>query len=379
MASRQKIAFVANTSWSIYKFRLYLIEKLLEKGFAVFVLAPRDPYTAQFESLPGLTYIEIRHFRATSIAISQDILLCRELWRHYRSIQPDLVFHYTIKANTFGTWAAALARIPSISVITGLGYTFTKKNWLHFAVKLLYKITVAFSREVWFLNEDDRHVFITKKLVRPQKTFLLPGEGVDTGAFFPVPYDNEKKEVTFLLIGRIIRQKGIYEFVGAAQLLRQQGLSVRCQLLGFADDNSRVAIGRQEIDVWTNSGLITYLGDTDQVAPFIEQADCVVLPSYREGLPLSLLEGASMCKALIATDTAGCRDLIDEGVNGYLCRERDGAHLAEKMATYYHLPADAKKQMGIAGRNKVLASFTQEKVTGIYLEKIHSLRVTGIE
>jgi glycosyltransferase involved in cell wall biosynthesis len=202
---------------------------------------------------------------------------------------------------------------------------------------------------------------------------------VDTRVFFPVPYDNEKKEVIFLLIGRIIRQKGIYEFVEAAQLLRQQGLSVRCQLLGFADDNSRVSIGRQEVDVWTNSGLITYLGDTDQVAPFIEQADCVVLPSYREGLPLSLLEGASMCKALIATDTAGCRDLIDEGVNGYLCRERDGAHLAEKMATYYHLPANAKKQMGIAGRNKILAGFTQEKVTGIYLEKIHSLRVTGIE
>jgi len=379
MASKQKIAFVANTSWSIYKFRLYLIEKLLEKGFAVFVLAPRDPYTTKFESLPGLTYIEVRHFRATSISLLRDILLCRELWRHYRSIKPHLIFHYTIKANTFGTWAAAGARIPSISVITGLGYTFTKKDWLRTAVKLLYKITLRFSREVWFLNEDDRHIFTSDRLVPPQKTFLLPGEGVDTRAFFPVPFDNEKKEITFLLIGRIIRQKGIYEFAQAAELLRQKGLSIRCQILGFADDNSRAAIGRQEIETWTKKGLITYLGDTDQVVPFIEQADCIVLPSYREGLPLSLLEGASMCKALIATDTAGCRDLIDEGVNGYLCRERDGAHLAEKMAAYYYLPADAKKQMGIAGRDKILTGFTQEKVMNIYLEKIHLLRLTGNE
>ena len=369
MASKQKIAFVANTSWSIYKFRLYLIEKLTEKGFAIFVLAPRDPYTAKFESLPGLTYIELKHFKGKSISPFRDTILYRELLHHYRTIRPDLIFHYTIKANLFGTRAAARAGIPSVSVVTGLGYAFAGNGWLQSIAKFLYKKELRNSTEVWFLNEDDRHTFITQQLIQPEKTFLLPGEGVDTQTFYPAPY-TLKKEVTFLLIGRLIRHKGIYEFIQATQLLKQQGLAIRCQLLGFFDDNNPVAIPRHEVEEWTNSGLITYLGDTDKVAPFIGQADCIVLPSWREGLPLSLLEGASMCKALIATDTPGCRALIDEAVNGYLCREKDAADLAKKMAVYYHLPAAAKTKMGLAGREKVLSAFTQEKVAAIYLEKI---------
>jgi len=378
MASKQKIAFVANTSWSIYKFRLYLIEKLIEKGFAVFVLAPRDPYTAKFESLSGLTYIELKHFKGKSISPLRDTLLYRELLGHYRTIRPDLVFHYTIKANLFGTRAAARAGVPSVSVITGLGYAFTGNGWLQSIAKFLYKKELRYSTEVWFLNEDDRHIFISQQLIRPEKTFLLPGEGVDIQTFYPAPYTH-KKEITFLLIGRLIRHKGIYEFVRAAQLLKQQGLAIRCQLLGFFDVNNPVAISQHEVEEWTNSGLVTYLGHTDKVAQFIEQADCIVLPSYREGLPLSLLEGASMCKALIATDTPGCRALVDEAVNGYLCREKNAADLAEKMALYYHLPAEAKTKMGLSGREKVLSAFTREKVAAIYLEKINSFRLTGNE
>ena len=156
-------------------------------------------------------------------------------------------------------------------------------------------------------------------------------------------------------------------------MLQQQGLSVRCQLLGLFDDDNPTAISRQEVAEWERRGILTYLGHTDQVPPFIGQADCIVLPSYREGMPLSLLEGASMAKALIAADTPGCRTLIEEGINGYLCREKDGADLARKMTAYYHLPAAAKRKMGIAGRDKVLKSFTREHITGIYLEKINSL------
>ncbi|HEY4288728.1 MAG TPA: glycosyltransferase family 4 protein [Puia sp.] len=378
MASKQKIAFVANTSWSIYKFRLYLIEKLTEKGFAIFVLAPRDSYTAKFESLPGLTYIELQHFKGKSISPFRDTLLYRELLRHYRTIRPDLIFHYTIKANLFGTRAAARAGIPSVSVITGLGYAFSGNGWLQSIAKFLYKKELHNSTEVWFLNEDDRHIFTSQQLIQPEKTFLLPGEGVDTKTFYPAPY-TPKEEVTFLLIGRIIRHKGIYEFIEATRLLKQQGLAIRCQLLGFFDDNNPVAIPRHEIDEWTRTGLLNYLGHTDKVAPFIEQADCIVLPSWREGLPLSLLEGASMCKALVATDTPGCRALVDDAANGYLCREKDAASLAEKMTLYYHLPAEAKTRMGLAGREKVLSAFTREKIAAIYLEKISSFRLAGNE
>jgi glycosyltransferase involved in cell wall biosynthesis len=373
MAAKRRIAFVANTSWSIYKFRLYLIENLIEKGFSVSVLAPRDAYTEQFENLPGLTYIELRHFKAQSISPRQDILLYKELLHHYRTIQPALIFHYTIKANIFGARAAAKARIPAVSVVTGLGYTFAGKGWLRSVVKVLYKRAFRKTAEVWFLNQDDRHVFITQHLVDAPRTFVLPGEGVDADAFFASPFEPGKTEVTFLLIGRIIRHKGIYEFARAAEILQQQGLTVKCQLLGVFDETNPVSVSRQEVREWERRQLLTYLGHTDQVIPFIQKADCIVLPSYREGMPLSLLEGASMCKALIATDTPGCRALIEEGVNGYLCREKDGEDLAKKMAAYYHLPAAAKREMGIAARNKILKGYTRRQITAIYLEKINNL------
>lgn len=375
MASKQRIAFVANTSWSIYKFRLYLIERLLKKGFSVFVLAPRDAYTDKFEQLPGLTYIELLHLQPKSLSPLQNLRLHKELLHHYRTIRPHLIFHYTIKPNLFGSIAARRVRIPSVSVITGLGYTFSGSGWLRSAVKLLYRRLLRPSAEVWFLNDDDRHIFTAEHLVTNEKTFLLPGEGVDPGIFFPSPFHGGKKEITFLLIGRLIRHKGIDEFVQAATLLQQKGLNIKCQLLGFFDEKNPVAIPRRQIEDWTGRRIVSYLGHTDNVVPFIEQADCIVLPSYREGMPLSLLEGASMCKALIATDTAGCRSVIEEGVNGFLCQPKDPADLAAKMSAYYYLTDDAKRQMGIEGRNRVLQYYTRDIVTDIYLQKINNLRV----
>jgi glycosyltransferase involved in cell wall biosynthesis len=381
MTAKGRIAFVANTSWSIYKFRLYLIERLLKEGFTIYVLAPRDAYTEKFEQLKGLTFIQLYHFHPKSISPVHDYRLYKELLHHYRTTRPSLIFHYTVKANLYGTRAAARVGIPSVSVITGLGYTFSGEGWLQRGVRIGYRRELKKAAAVWFLNKDDQQVFTSQNLVPPDKTFLLPGEGVDTDYYFPAPYDPQSREqaVTFLLIGRLIRHKGIDEFVEAAGQLHQQGIPVHCQLLGFFDDENPVAIPRKQLEEWTARGIITYLGSTDDVRPFIEKADCIVLPSYREGMPLSLLEGASMCKALIATDTAGCRDLIEEGVDGYLCPVKDSTALAGKMAAYYRLPPAEKKQLGIRARDRVLQRYTREIVTTIYLEKIKALRLSGKE
>jgi len=372
MTAKGRIAFVANTSWSIYKFRLYLIERLLESGFTIYVLAPRDAYTEKFEQLKGLTFIQLHHFHPKGVSPIRDYRLYKELLHHYRTTRPTLIFHYTVKANLYGTRAAARVGIPSISVITGLGYTFAGEGWLQRGVRIGYRRQLRKAAAVWFLNEDDLNIFTAQHLVSADKTFLLPGEGVDTQYFYPAPYDPQhpKQTTTFLLIGRLIRHKGIGEFVEAARILQKQGLNLQCQLLGFFDEENPVAIPREQVDQWTTSGIIRYLGHTDDVRPFIQQADCIVLPSYREGMPLSLLEGAAMCKALIATDTAGCRDLIEEGVNGYLCREKDSASLAQKMAAYIHLSPYEKKQLGVNSRERIQQRYTRETVAAIYLEKI---------
>jgi glycosyltransferase involved in cell wall biosynthesis len=377
MTTNNSIAFVANTSWSIYKFRLNLLKTLIRHGYQIYVLAPRDSYTQQFESIPGLTYIELFKFRGKSISPLKDRALYRELKQHYRRIRPDLIFHYTIKATIYGTLAANHIKRPSVSVITGLGYVFSGPSLLQTAVKLIYRKVLRMNKEVWFLNADDQSSFLRSRLVPEKKTFILPGEGVDTELFHPAPYEPAKRPpsapLTFLLIARIIRHKGIYEFIEAATLLKEKGLNVQFQLLGFFDEGNPVQISYQQVHEWVLEQKVSYLGQTDDVAPFIEAADCIVLPSYREGMPLSLLEGASMCKALIATDTAGCRDIIQDGVNGYLCRQKDGQDLADKMEKYYQLPSEDKRQMGIAGRERILQHFTQEIITQIYLGKLSSL------
>jgi glycosyltransferase involved in cell wall biosynthesis len=302
----------------------------------------------------------------------QDIRLQKELVHHYSQIRPGLIFHYTIKANLFGSRAAAKAKCPSISVFTGLGYAFSNR-WFQALAQANLRRALRHNLETWFLNKDDEQLFIDKKLVKKEKAFILPGEGVDIEKFYPAPYNDHKKEITFLLIARIIRHKGVHEFIQAAKILRQKGLSIRCQLLGFFDQGSPVAISKTQVEQWQQQELIHYLGDTDDVAPFIEKADCIVLPSYREGIPLSLLEGASMCKGLIATDTPGCRDIVQDGVNGYLCKNKDGVDLADKMERYYHLPPDQRRKMGEAGRELVLRHFTRDIVAGIYLDKIKTL------
>jgi glycosyltransferase involved in cell wall biosynthesis len=372
MPSNKRIAFVANSSWSIYNFRIYLLEKLIQKGFSVFVLAPRDKYTEKFEEIKGLTYIQLTKFRAKSISPLYNIRLQKELAHHYSQIRPGLIFHYTIKANLYGSRAAAKAKCPSISVFTGLGYAFSNP-WFQALAQTKLRLALRHNVETWFLNKDDEQLFINKKLIKKEKAFVLPGEGVDTEKFYPAPNDSHKKDIIFLLIARIIRHKGIHEFTQAAGILRQKGLSVQCQLLGFFDQGSPIAISKRQVEEWQQQELIQYLGDTDDVIPFIEKADCIVLPSYREGLPLSLLEGASMCKGLIATDTPGCRDIIEDGLNGFLCKNKDGADLAAKMEQYYHLSPDQRRKMGEAGRQLVLRYFTQDIVAGIYLDKIKTL------
>ena len=373
MPSNQRIFFVANTSWSIYKFRLHIIQTLAAKGFDVYVLAPRDKYTVFFEQETGISFIELKKLNSKSISIADDLRLYLELLQHYKRLQPQLAFHYTIKANIYGALAATRTNCKAVSVITGLGYMFTGKSFLRFIASRLYRYALKQTKEVWFLNRDDQKIFIDDKLVAADKTFLLPGEGVDTNVFFPSPYPNKEGIVSFLLIGRLIEHKGIYEYAKAAKKLRAKGLNAHFFLLGFFDDKSAVAISKDQLEQWQKEESIIYLGETDNVVPFIEKADCIVLPSYREGMPLSLLEGASMCKALIASDVAGCREIVKDSINGFLCQQKDADNLAEKMEQYYNLDPQTKTWMGMAGREMVMKHFTKEIVTNIYLSKLESL------
>ncbi|MEP7259224.1 MAG: glycosyltransferase family 4 protein [Flavitalea sp.] len=370
MPDPKKLVFVCNTSWGIYKFRLTLIRQLIKAGYPVFVLAPEDRYSEYLDHEQGLTFIRLHHFKPTSFSLLHDWQLYRELRRHYLHIQPQLIFHYTIKANIYGTLAARAAGCLSISVITGLGYTFLNNMILRQAVSFMYRFSLKRAAETWFLNEDDRLYFTQHGIVPAGKTAILPGEGIDTGKFIAKGHYAIRPTLVFLLIGRIIKEKGIAEYAAAAAILKQKGYAVECQLVGFYDYKNPSSVPHKKFMDWVSQGLITYHGGTDEIMPFIENADCLVLPSYREGIPFSLLEGGSMRRPLIAADTAGCHDIVVPGRNGFLCREKDAKSLAAAMEAFYGLSPAERLAMGEEARKIVCEKFTREIVEAKYFSTI---------
>jgi glycosyltransferase involved in cell wall biosynthesis len=214
-------------------------------------------------------------------------------------------------------------------------------------------------------------LFVERRIVRSDQARVLPGSGVDLERFSPAPQPSGP--TIFLLIARLLRDKGVVEFVEAARRLRAEFPDARFQLLGPIDEGNRSAIGRVEVDRWVADGVVEYLGTMDDVRPAIAAATAVVLPSYREGLPRSLLEGAAMARPLIAADVPGCRAVVDDGVNGYLCRVRDPSSLADAMRRLAQASMAERQAMGEAARRKVQERFSEELVTRAYLEVLAGL------
>jgi glycosyltransferase involved in cell wall biosynthesis len=227
---------------------------------------------------------------------------------------------------------------------------------------------------VFFQNGEDRRLFIDRRIVQEQQARVLPGSGVDLDRFVPAP-PGEGPPV-FLLVGRLLRDKGVAEFVEAARLLRSELPGARFQLLGPIDSGNRTAIARAELDSWVNEGVIEYLGTADDVRPHIAASSAVVLPSYREGMPRSLLEGAAMERPLIATDVPGCRDIVHDGWNGFLCSVRDPVSLAGAMRKLAESPASRRLAMGKAARREVQERYSEELVITAYLDALGELETT---
>jgi glycosyltransferase involved in cell wall biosynthesis len=289
--------------------------------------------------------------------------------REFRRLRPAISLHYTIKPVIYGSIAARSLGIPCVNMITGLGTAFIRDNWLTRVVESLYRVSQRQAERIFFLNEEDQKLFLERQLVPVERVERLPGEGINLEYFSPTPYP-ASEHICFLLIARLLRDKGVVEFVEAARKLRHEFPQARFQLLGPIGVANRTAIERETLDSWVAEGVVEYLGETDDVRPFISQAKCLVLPSYREGVPRTLLEGAAMERPIIATDTVGCRDVVDDGVNGFLCRVQDAGDLAEKMRQFIQQPITVSRAQGSAGRLKVMREFDERLVIDRYLEVI---------
>lgn len=366
-----RIAIVLNTSWNIYNFRMNFVKTLLAKGYEVHTVAPVDDYT------PYLIEAGCHHhpLRMDSRGINpvKDFALLVELWSIYRKVKPDIILHYTIKPNVYGSMAAALLRIPTVNNVCGLGTVFLKKNFLSTIAILLYKWSFRFPKKVFFQNPDDRDLFVSKKLVSAKAADLLPGSGIDLKRFTPAPFKRNEK-FTFLLISRLITDKGILEYVEAVKKLRSQGLDARFQILGPKDPKHQRGIPLEVIREWIETKTVEYLGTARDVQPFIMSADCVVLPSYREGTPHTLLEAASCAKPIVTNDVPGCHQVVQHDHNGFLCRLKDSGDLADKMLRMAHLDDDLLERFGSNGRIKMEKEFDETIVISKYVEAILELQ-----
>lgn len=359
-----RVILTVNAAWNIWNFRRPLVEALLADGHEVIILAPQD------EAVPKIAALgcEVRHLEMDVKGLNplQDLKLTWRLRRHFRQIKPDVVLSFTIKNNIFGAVAAKSLGIPFIPNVTGLGTAFLSGGALERIAVALYRGAYRKLPVVFFQNEDDQQLFLERGLVTQAQARQLPGSGIDLERFAAAPYPEAGEAPVFLMIARLLRDKGVLEYVEAARQIRAKHPEARFQLLGATDAENRTAIGRDTVNAWVEEGIIEYLGTSDDVRPVIEAAHSVVLPSYREGAPRTLIEAASMARPLIATDVPGCRAVVDHEQTGFLCEVRSAESLAAACEAFLALSHEARAQMGRAARSKMAAEFDQRIVVDAY-------------
>jgi glycosyltransferase involved in cell wall biosynthesis len=370
--SKPKIAIVSNTAWNIVNFRLPLLHALKDNGYEPVAIAPSDEYSARIEA-EGFRFIALKNLERKGTGPIKDLKLLFELRQIYRREHIALALHYTIKPNIYGSFAAGLSNCSSVSTVTGLGYSFLSKNWVSSLAKMLYKYAFRQANAIAFQNDDDRNLFIETKLVRKEKTLLIRGSGVDCSYFKPLEKTKAAEKLVFLFVGRLLFDKGIKEYLYAAEKIKTIFPQTEFQIVGKLDSDNPSCISNAELEKALQQNIVAYLGATDQVREFIRNADCVVLPSYREGLPRVMLEAISMAKPIVTTDAAGCRDTIMDGKNGFMAESRSNESLYEAIKKICECSKATLEVMGNEGRELALREFDEKIVIDKYLQLIGNI------
>ena len=391
-----KIALVSNTDYSMYYFRLGLIRALLAKRYDVHIVCPDGKYVQEFEK-EGVKCHRLYVDRKGTNPFNE----LRTIWqllRIFKKERFDLVHTFTIKPNIYGSIAAKFAGVPAImNSVTGLGYVFiergVKRNILRTLVVYLHRFAFRFSKKVVFLNNDDFGVFERCKIVDTRKGTVIKSEGVDTDKFSTanvshdklntlsreLAIDKESRRILVTLISRILWDKGVREFIEAANILKPKYPNSLFLLVGPIDTGNPAPVSKDYLEQAERSGLIKYLGERREVPEILYISDVVTLPSYyREGIPRVLLEAMCMEKPIVTTDWVGCKEVVEEGKNGFLVPVKDHIALASAIEKLIN-NEELRIKMGRYGREKVLKEFDEKIIVSHLMqlyEEILANRVT---
>lgn len=379
-----KVLIVLNSAWNLLNFRSGLIQSLVAHGHQVVLAAPSDEHVPALEAF-GASFIDLA-MRAHGTNPLVELGL---LWRFLRLLRverPDMLLVFTAKPNVYGGLAGRWLGVPVVNNIAGLGSVFIKGGWLARVLTILYRLAFNRAQRVFFQNPDDHLQFVEMGLVRSEQCAVLPGSGVDLKYFQPVPLPSLQRSeerngqstndirFRFLLVARLLKDKGVQEFVEAARLLKSRYPLVEFILLGFKDPQNPNAIAEEQLTSWQEKSWVIYWGSSSDVREQMALADCVVLPSYREGTPRTLLEAAAMGRPLVASDVPGCREVVRHGLNGLLCRPRDSQDLADRMQDILQMPTEQLAHMGQASRQLVEEQFDEQRVIDAYFKQLDELR-----
>ncbi|CAH6795004.1 putative Lipid carrier : UDP-N-acetylgalactosaminyltransferase; glycosyltransferase [Vibrio chagasii] len=371
MNGNKKVFITSNTSWYIYNFRRNTVQALLDEGYVVGVISPKDPYSVKLQDM-GAEHFHIDIDQGGKNPFN-DLRTLYSFFQLYKKHHPEVILNFTPKNNIYSTLAARVSGAKSINNIAGLGQIFIEDNLTAKLARFLYKISQPSAFKVFFQNDDDKELFIQNNLVPTRIIDRVPGSGVDLSRFKVSPSPNDST-VRFLLIARMLYDKGVGHYVEAARELKEKyGNQVEFRLLGFLDVANSSSVSKAEMDSWIEEGVVTYLGISDNVEEEIAKVDCLVLPSfYREGVPKSLLEACAMGKPIVTTDNVGCRETVDDGINGYLCQPRSTSSLVEQLDKMISLSHDERLLMGTKSRRKVEREFDEKIVIDKYLHTVKS-------
>jgi len=365
-----KVAIIINTSWNIYNFRRGIISHYLKAGHEVVAIAPKDEYSSKLIDI-GCEYQELSMSGSGMNPVS-DLILLYKHWYLLKNVKPDVVLTYTIKPNIYGSIACGWLKIPCICNVSGLGTVFLWKGWVKKFASWLYRYSFKKNSWVFFQNNDDRLQFLSSVELDIEKTSLLPGSGINIKSFEYTSTDYGDTPI-FLMIARLLIDKGVYEYAEAAERYINSGKKAVFWLIGEKDPDHKRSIDLLALQKWQDAGIIDYYNKVDDIRGIIGRAEVVVLPSYREGTPRTLLEGGAMGRALIATDVPGCREVVEHGNNGFLCEVKNSQSLFEAMVKYSDLSRTEKEQLSRNSRIKIEKEFDENLVIQLYSDKINEL------
>jgi glycosyltransferase involved in cell wall biosynthesis len=372
MEERKKVALIENHELGVYSIRHDLVVEL-SKNYDIAVLTEVDGSFKNGDLEKLVQFIDVGKSVLNPLSAAK---YNAKLHKALKELKPAVCLTFTIRPAIYGNIVARKLNIPTISTITGTGPLFESNSLSYRIARFLYQRVLKKTRYVFFPNFDDLNAFVERKYITSEQARRVPGSGVNYEKYKPQPYTRgDDGKFVFLYISRLVKDKGVLEYIEAARIIKEQAPNAEFHIIGplWAGNKKSLTVSQEELDDWIKKGLVVYHDKQKDVRPYMANADCVVMPSYREGMSNVLLEGASMARPLITTNVTGCRDIVEDGVNGFLCNVRDGKDLAEKMKMMMKLSPEERQEMGKKGREKMIREFDKKIVVKNYIEAINEV------